>query len=67
MSMLIKILKSDRTEMEERQIARLKKEIETLTYELQMRELTLEKLKNKESPVNVVAVASELPIEEIPE
>jgi hypothetical protein len=65
--MLIKILKSDRTEMEERQIARLKKEIETLTDELQMRELTLEKLKNKDSTVNVVAVASELPIEEIPE
>ena len=59
---MIKMLKSDNIEAEERQIARLKKEIARLTNDLQKREHTLEKLKNKDSPVNVVGIASELEI-----
>jgi len=59
MSMMIKMLKSEGVEMEERQIARLRKEIETLTYELQMREDALARLKNKDSPVKIVAAPRE--------
>lgn len=44
MAMMVKILKSDSPEMEERQISRIKKEIEFLTEDLQLRE---EKLKVK--------------------
>ena len=43
----MKILKSDNIETEERQIARLKKEITLLTEDLQFREITLEQLRNK--------------------
>jgi hypothetical protein len=44
MTMMVKILKSDNIETEERQIARLKKEITLLTEDLQLREMTLEQL-----------------------
>ena len=47
MTMMMKILKSDNIETEERQIARLKKEITHLTEDLQVREMILEQLKNK--------------------
>jgi len=63
LSIMIKMLKSDTAESQERQIARIKKEIETLTNDLQMREAKLEKLKNKDSPVNVVGILTE---DEIP-
>ena len=47
MTMMMKILKSDNIETEERQIARLKKEITLLTEDLQFREITLEQLRNR--------------------
>jgi len=47
MTMMVKILKSDNIETEERQIARLKKEITHLTADLQLREITLKQLRNK--------------------
>jgi hypothetical protein len=47
MSTLIKILKSDDVESEERQIARMKKEIEFLTIDLQVREEKLQKMRQK--------------------
>ena len=47
MSMLVKILKSDDFETEQRQIARIKKEIDYLTEDLQIREEKAMKLKNK--------------------
>jgi molecular chaperone GrpE (heat shock protein) len=56
---MIKMLKSDNAENEERQIARLKKEIERLTNELQKSEQNLEKFKNKKSSVEVVGIANE--------
>ncbi len=59
MSMMIKMLKSEGVEMEERQIARIRKEIETLTYELQMREDALARLKNKDSQVKIAAAPRE--------
>jgi len=45
--MMVKILKSDNIETEERQIARLKKEITHLTEDLQLREMTLDQLRSK--------------------
>ena len=45
MAMMIKILKSDSLETEERQVERLKKEIVFLTEDLQTREKNLERLK----------------------
>lgn len=47
MSNFIKILKSDDAESEERQIARMKKEIEFLTIDLQEHEERLQKIKQK--------------------
>lgn len=47
MSMMVKILRSDDAESEERQIARIKKEIEFLTVDLQIKEDNLRKLKQK--------------------
>ena len=47
MTMMMKILKSDNIETEERKIARLKKEITLLTEDLQFREITLEQLRNR--------------------
>jgi hypothetical protein len=46
-STFIKILKSDDAENEERQIARMKKEIEFLTIDLQVHEERLQKIKQK--------------------
>ena len=47
MSTFIKILKSDYAESEERQIARMKKELEFLTVDLQIHEDRLQKIKQK--------------------
>ncbi len=47
MSTFIKILKSDDAESEERQIARMKKEIEFLTIDLQVHEERLQKIRQK--------------------
>ncbi len=47
MSTFIKILKSDDAEAEERQIARMKKELELLTIDLQIHEERLLKIKQK--------------------
>ena len=47
MTMMMKILKSDNIETEERQITRLKKEITHLTEDLHLREMILEQLRNK--------------------
>ena len=47
MSNFIKILKSDDAETEERQIARMKKELEFLTVDLQIHEERLLKIKQK--------------------
>jgi hypothetical protein len=58
MSEMIKMLTSSTIESEQRQIARLKRSIENLNYELQMRELNLERLKNKDSPLKIVAAPS---------
>jgi hypothetical protein len=47
MSSFIKILKSDDAESEERQIARMKKELEFLTVDLQIHEERLQKIRQK--------------------
>ncbi len=47
MSTFVKILKSDDIASEERQIARMKKEIEFLTIDLQIHEERLLKIKQK--------------------
>jgi hypothetical protein len=47
MSNFIKILKSGDVESEERQIARMKKEIEFLTIDLQIHEDRLQKIRQK--------------------
>jgi hypothetical protein len=46
-STFIKILKSDDAESEERQIARMKKEIEFLTIDIQVHEERLQKIRQK--------------------
>jgi hypothetical protein len=45
--MMAKILFSDNEETEQKQIARIKKEIEFLTEDLQLREEKIEKVRNK--------------------
>ncbi len=45
MSTFVKILKSDGTHNEEREIAKIKKEIEFLTIDLQLREERLQKIR----------------------
>ena len=47
MSMMVKILKSDTLEAEERQIERIKEEIEFLTIDLQIKEDKLQRIKRK--------------------
>ena len=47
MSMMVKILKSDNVEAEERQIERIKEEIEFLTIDLQIKEDKLQRIKRK--------------------
>ena len=47
MSMMVKILKSDNVEAEERQIERIKEEIEFLTIDLQIKEDKLQRIKQK--------------------
>jgi len=47
MSTLVKILMSDEAESEERQIARIRKEIEFLTIDLQIKEEKLRNIKQK--------------------
>ncbi len=47
MSTFIKILKSDDAESEERQVARMKKELEFLTIDLQVHEERLQKMRQK--------------------
>ncbi len=47
MSMMVKILKSDTLEAEERQIERIKEEIGFLTIDLQIKEDKLTRLKRK--------------------
>lgn len=55
MSMLVKILRSDDLENQERQVERLKKEITRLSCTLQVNLEVLEKLRNKHN----VEVSSE--------
>ena len=47
MSTFIKILKSDDVESEARQVARMKKELEFLTIDLQVHEERLQKMRQK--------------------
>lgn len=47
MSTMVKILKSNEAESEERQIARMKKEIEFLTIDLQIHEERLQRIRQK--------------------
>ncbi len=47
MSTMVKILKSDNAETEQRRITKIKKEIEFLTEDLQQRETILVKLRNR--------------------
>ncbi len=47
MSTLIKILRSDNAETEQRRISKIKKEIEFLTEDLQQRETILLKLRDR--------------------
>jgi hypothetical protein len=47
MSMMVRILKSDNAETEQRKIARIKKEIEFLTEDLQQRETILLKSRGR--------------------
>jgi hypothetical protein len=47
MSTFIKILKSDDAESEARQVARMKKELEFLTIDLQVHEERLQKMRQK--------------------
>ncbi len=47
MSTIVRILKSDDAETEERQIARMKKEIEFLTIDLQVHEERLQRIRQK--------------------
>jgi len=47
MSTLVKILMSDEAESEERQIAQIRKEIEFLTIDLQIKEEKLRNIKQK--------------------
>lgn len=47
MAMMMKILKSDNAEVETRQVERLKKEIEFLTIDVELREMKIQKLRNK--------------------
>ncbi len=47
MSTIVRILKSDDAETEERQIARMKKEIEFLTIDLQVHEDRLQRIRQK--------------------
>jgi hypothetical protein len=47
MSTFVRILKSDDVENEERQVARMKKEIEFLTIDLQVHEERLQKMRQK--------------------
>ena len=47
MSTFIKILKSDDVESEARQVARMKKELEFLTIDLQVHEERLQKMRTK--------------------
>ncbi len=44
---MVKILKSDNAETEQRRITKIKKEIEFLTEDLQQRETILVKLRNR--------------------
>jgi hypothetical protein len=47
MSTMVRILKSDNAEIEQRKIAKIKKEIEFLTEDLQQRETILLKIRGK--------------------